>query len=69
MDYDFSSIGGADFALWITDIQRRSTNRTDPMDFGGCVFGGGGDGLAGWLFGAAVESGDGVREVFGSVGG
>ena len=64
MDYDFSSIGCPDFALWIANPKRR-----DPMAFGGGVFGGGGDGLAGWLFGAAVESGDGVGEVFGSVGG
>ena len=64
MDYDFSPIGYADFALWIAN-----SKRTDPMDFGGGVFGGGGDGLAGWLFGAAVESSDGVGEIFGSVGG
>ena len=69
MDYNFSSIGCADFAVWITDIKCRATKPANPMDFGGCVFGGGGDRLAGWLFGAAVESGDGVGEVFGSVGG
>lgn len=64
MDYDFSSIGCADFALWTANPKRRG-----PMVFGGGVFSGGRDGLAGWLFGAAVESGDGVGEVFGSVGG